>query len=155
MTEISESVCLRMKSELTAFRFLDAGDLDELPCYFQIREIPAGGIAWKEGDPCNYLAFIVSGKLEIKKETEFPGKQVIVGVYSKGAIAGEICILERQPREVSAVALEDTMLVILTCENFDRLIKEHPLLGIKFLKGILLTVSKRLKKSFDRLAAIF
>ncbi len=155
MTDLPENVCLRVKGELAAFRFLNDEDMEDLPCYFGIREIPAGTTIWKEGDPCDYMAFIIAGRLEVKKETEFAGKQVLVGVYSKGAIAGELCILEGHPREVTAVALEDTTLIVLTRTNFDRLVWERPALGVKFMKGILLTVSKRLRRSFDRLAAIF
>jgi len=155
MTEISEDLCLRMKNELGLFHFLNEDDLVEMPCYFALMELSKGEQLCREGDPCDYVAFIVSGSLEIKKETEFAGKQVILGVYSKGSIVGELCILDGQPRAVSAEALEDTTLVILSRENLDKLINEHPELGVKFLKGMLVTVSLRLRKSFDRLAAIF
>jgi CRP-like cAMP-binding protein len=78
-----------------------------------------------------------------------------LGIYSQGTFVGELCILDSSPRAVTAVALEDVSFVLITRENFDKLIKTHPELGIKFMKGMLLSVSKRLRSSFDRLVEVF
>jgi len=53
------------------------------------------------------------------------------------------------------VALEDVYLAIITQENLDKLIDTKPGVGAKLLKGMLLTVSDRLRKSFDRLTVFF
>jgi len=155
MEGVSEQLCIRMKNDLSLFRFLSEADLRELPCYFEQKHVAAGDALCEEGGTCDYVAFIISGQLEIRKDTEFTGKQVILGVYSRGSIVGELCILEDVPRAVTAVALEDTALIVLRKEMFDRLIEEHPAIGAKFLKGILLVVSRRLRKSFERLAEVF
>jgi CRP/FNR family cyclic AMP-dependent transcriptional regulator len=76
---------------------------------------------------------------------------VILGIYSKGAL----CILDDSLRKVTAVALEDVSLAIITRENVDKLIAIYPGLGAKLLKGMLLTVSDRLRKSFDRIVTFF
>ncbi len=140
-----------MKGEKSIFHFLSDEDLKNLSAFFESKHIPAGETLWKEEDPFNYIAFIVSGRVEIKKETEFKGKNVIVGIYSKGAL----CILDDSLRKVTAEALEDVSLAIITQENLDKLIDTNPGLGAKLLKGMLLIVSGRLRKSFDRLAVFF
>lgn len=155
MKQIPEDLCLNMRKELSLFNFLSKDDVVDLACYFELKKATAGEVLWREEDVCDYVGFIASGRLEIKKETEFKGKQVMLGVYSKGAIVGELCILDGHPRVVTAVALEDVTLVLLTRENFEKLLEEHPALGIKFLKGMLLSMSLRLRKSFDRLVATF
>ena len=55
------------------------------------------------------------------------------------------------------VALEDVKmsLVITIQENLDKLIATNPGLGSKLLRGMLLTVSDRLRKSFDRIVTFF
>lgn len=155
MRTASREVCLQMKQELTAFRFLDPADISVLAPYFECRQVEAGETLWEEGDGCDYLVFVMEGRLEIKKETEFKGKQVIVGVYGRGNIAGELCILDGSPRPVTVAALEDSNLLLLTRDRFEGILKEYPELGVKLLKGMLMAVSIRLRKSFDRLAAIF
>lgn len=153
--EVSEKTCLVMKNELSLFPFLDEKDLAEVPCFFERRTVKAGVTLFREGDPCDYLAYIVGGSLQIKKQTEFQEKRFILGIYGAGSIVGELCIIDDVPRVVTAVAREDSTLVVLTRENFDAMLTTCPELGVKFLKGLLLAVSIRLRKSFDRMSSIF
>jgi CRP-like cAMP-binding protein len=140
-----------MKEEKSVFNFMSDEDLRNLSAFFEIKNIPAGKILWEKEDPYDYMAFIVSGRVEIMKETEFEGRELIVGIYSKGAL----CILDDSLRTVTAKALEDVTLAIITQKNLDKLIDTNPESGAKLLKGMLLTVSIRLRKSFDRLAVFF
>jgi len=152
---VGGDVCVRMKNDLSAFRYLENQDLEFLAHHFQCKQVEAGETLWSEGDESTYVAFIMEGRVDAKKVTEFKGKQVIVGVYGRGSIVGELGFLDDATRAVTAVALEPSNLLILTRESFAELLEEHPDLGAKLLKGMLLAVSIRLRKSFDRLAAIF
>jgi CRP-like cAMP-binding protein len=151
MKAVFKDLGITLKGEKSEFHFLSDEDLKNLSAFFESKNIPEGETLWKEEDPFDYIAFIVSGRVEIKKETEFGGMNVIVGIYSKGAL----CILDESLKKVTAVALEDVSLAIITQENLDRLIATNPGLGAKLLKGMLLTVSSRLRKSFDRLTVFF
>lgn len=153
--EVSEETCLVMKEELSFFPFMDRKDLADVPCYLKRREVKAGEVLFREGDPCDYLAYIVAGSLEIRKQTEFQGKQFILGLYGEGSLVGELCILDAVPRQVTATAKEDSTLIVLSRENFEKMLSDYPELGVKFLKGLLLAVSIRLRKSFDRISSIF
>ncbi|NIO17240.1 MAG: cyclic nucleotide-binding domain-containing protein [Deltaproteobacteria bacterium] len=155
LDEVSEDLCIWMKKELSLFPYFKEEDLADLPCFFDLVKVRAGETVCGEGDFCDYLAFIVSGRLEISKQTEFPGKNVVIGVYSRGTVMGELCLLDNHPRAVTAVALEDSTLVTLSRDNFNLMLEAFPESGVKFLKGLLLAVSIRLRKSYDRLASIF
>jgi len=147
--------CLWMKRNLGLFHYLTEAEVKSIADHFVRREAAEGEILWREGDPCDYIAFILSGRIEVKKKTEFPGREVIVGIYGPGSIAGELCIIDGERRAVTAEAVEPTILVSLSRTDLDRLLDEHPRIGGRFLKGILRRVSVRLRKSFDRLAEIF
>lgn len=153
--DMYDELCECMEGEQNVFTFLDAKDLRGLCGYFQCRTVQAGEILWKEGDPCDYMAFVVSGRVEVKKQTEFEGKHVVVGLFSKGSIIGALCILDNSPRAVTAVALEDGTILTMSRDNFEKLMNSHPELGAKLMKGMLLSTSVRLRKSFERLAAFF
>jgi len=155
MIRTSEEQCALLKKRLRFFHFLGEDDLAAVADYFSCRQFRAGETLWQEGDDGDYEAFIVEGRVEVKKETEFPGKQVVVGVYSAGTIVGELCVVDQRPRAVTAVALEDTAILTLSCSQLEKLLEQNPAVGIRLLKGILLAVSTRLRKSFERLAAIF
>ena len=155
MNEVQGEVCSRMRADLRFFRFLDGRALSALADFFSCRKVSAGEILWQEGEADDYEVFIISGRLEAKKQTEFAGKEVVVGVFSAGTIVGELSFLDQRPRAVSVVALEDSELLLLSRENFERLLAEHPEQGVALLKGMLLAVSTRLRKAYERLAAIF
>ena len=144
-----------MIGENSAFRFLCGENMNELSKYFQAKTIKAGETLWEEGDRSGYVAIICSGRIEIKKQTEIKGKHVVMGIYSRGAVVGALGILGGRPRAVTATAPEEVSLVMINHENFEKLIENNPELGSKLLKGVLLSVSIRLRKSFERLATFF
>lgn len=155
MSEVMGEVCARMRTDLSCFHFLSDQDVGVLGPYFTCRQAQASEVLWREGDPSDDVAFIVSGQVVIKKETEFPGRHVIVGIYGPGTIAGELCILTGRPRAVTAEAMTHCALLMLTRERFDTLAADHPGLALKLLKGMLFAVSTRLSAAFERLATVF
>ncbi len=155
MIKTSDAVCRQIKEEMRYFRYLDKDAIEILKPRLTCLQIPAGEILWSEDDPGDRVVFVASGRIEEKKNTEFEGKQVVVGVYGPGTVLGEFGILEDHPRAFTVLALEDTDLLVLGREEFDRLLDEHPAVGVGLLKGILLATTIRLEKSYDRLASIF
>jgi len=155
MNDVATNICECMKAEHNVFSFLEEKNAEELCKYFTCTTASAGEILWTEGSPCDYIAIIVSGRVEVKKETEFRDRHVVVGVISSGSIVGALCILDGKPRAVTAEALEDTSFLRLTPENFEKLLRANPDAGVKLLKGILMSVSTRLRRCFDRLTGFF
>lgn len=151
----SQQLCRKMKRELGFFSFLSEADLEEVSPFFNCRMVKAGARVWTSGDPSAYVAFIVSGRVQIKVDTEFPGKQVVVGVFSRGAAIGVSCTVSERARNTTAQAMEDTGLLLISHENFNQLIDRQPRLGVKLLQGMLLSESTRLHKAYARLAAVF
>jgi CRP-like cAMP-binding protein len=150
----TEELCGRLMRDFRFFGTLQEDEINQFLSFCSYRKESAGVNLWTEGDSDNYAAFIVSGKLGIKKKTEFE-KYMIVGTFAKGSVAGELCLLTDRNRSVTAVIMEDVELVILESHDFEKLISEHPMLGLKLLRHIFLVTSKRLARSTDRIASIF
>lgn len=150
-----ETLCEEIKKKPTSlFQFLNEEDYSLIPCYLEEKRMKAGEILCTEGDSCDFIAFIISGRLEIGKKTEYGEKQVILAIYGEGSMIGESSVIDELPISVTAIALEDTTLGILSRENLNKLLDSNPTVGLKFLKGMYLTVTIRLRKSFERLASI-
>lgn len=154
-TSSIDSLSLRMKEVFKFFKTLSDDEIEAFLSYCENRQVDGGEILWHEGDTDNYAAFVVSGKVGIKKKTEFKGKYMIVGTFARGTVVGELCLLSDNARSVTAEVLEPAEIVILSSMNFEMLIAERPMLGLKLLRHIFLVISKRLQRSTDRIAKIF
>ena len=153
--ESVDSLSHRMKESFKFFKALSDEEIDTFLRFCETRSAEVGEILWKEGDSDNYAVFVVSGKLGIKKKTEFKGKYMIVGTFAKGTVVGELCLLTDHARSVTCEVLESVEIVNLTSSSFECLITERPMLGLKLLRHIFLVISKRLSRSTDRIAKIF
>lgn len=150
-----QTLCERMKQELRCFSFLSSVELEEITPFFSCRVVAAREDLWRSGEADEYMAFIISGRIELKVDTEFPGKQVVVGVFSRGSVIGTSSVLNDQPRTTTARALETAGLVLLSRESFEALVEAQPQVGINLLKGVLLSETHRLSRAYARLASIF
>lgn len=156
MEQLSDKIRLWFKKDLPIFHYITRSDIKRLPpSLFEQVNVYKGETVCVEGKICDFVALIISGKLEIRKKTEFEGRQVVIGILSEGSVVGEIWILGEYPGPVTAVAAEDSTLLMMSRENFNSLIEQDPVVGVKLLKGLLLTTSIRLRKSYDRMAALF
>ncbi|MBI4844452.1 MAG: cyclic nucleotide-binding domain-containing protein [Nitrospirae bacterium] len=144
-----------LKDKLQVFHLLSDEELDKVIPLFELVKYPAGATLFNEGDPGDYFAVVLSGKLEVKKQTEFKDKSIVLALLGRGSFTGELSMLDGQVRSAGVVAHEDSELFILKRETLDRFMDEYPHIGIKILKGIVRTMSIRLRKSVERMATIF
>lgn len=155
MVPVHEDQCVQMKRDFRFFHFLTEEDITQLQKFFKCSSYAPGEDLWREGDSSYFIAFITRGRVETKKETEFKGKQVVVGVYGIESLIGIESLLSKEERPVTATAMEECSVLILDQESFDTLNLQHPELSNRLMKGMLFCLSMRLKQSYERLAAIF
>lgn len=152
-TIIKEHLCI-FKAELP-FSFLNDEELEKIACFFELVKYPSNTVVFKEGDPGDFIGFVSSGKLEVKKQTEFKGNQLIIALLSKGALVGELSMFDKHNRSATVETVENTTMIILRNEAFDALIEQHPDIGVKILKSFIRILSLRLRKATERLTTIF
>lgn len=144
-----------IKDELIIFHHLNDEDLEQILPFFELLNCPAGTAIFNEGDEGGYACFIATGRFEVKKQTEFKGKQVIVALLGKGSIVGEMSLVDQHPRSATVVAREDSQLLVLRREAVESILQKYPYIGIKILKGLNRVLSIRLRQTVDRLVGIF
>ncbi|VAX23936.1 hypothetical protein MNBD_NITROSPINAE02-734 [hydrothermal vent metagenome] len=140
--------------EVPQFDNLTSEELDKLSESIFYHQAPSGTVLCKEGNPGDSLFYIVKGKIEIRKET-IDGRQTILARFNKGASVGEMSLIENSPRSATATAIEDSEFLILTSENFERLLETNPQIGIKVLRNIARSLSTRLRYTSGRFADVF
>ncbi len=152
--EYTKRILKDLKEEII-FSLLDDEDIEKIAPYFELNTYSTGDIVFKEGDPGDFVGLVISGKLEVKKQTEFEGKQVIIALLSRGALVGELSIFDMHKRSATVEAVEETTMLIIRNDRLEALMQEHPCTGIKILKGLLRILSLRLRKATERLTHIF
>jgi CRP/FNR family cyclic AMP-dependent transcriptional regulator len=143
-----------LRSEMI-FSFIQDDDADKIIPFFDIVDYSVGSVVFKEGDSGDFIGFVVSGKLEVKKQTEFKGNQLIIALLSSGASVGELSIFDQHQRSATVEAIEDTTMLILRNTSLDALLQQHPYTGTKLLKGLIRILALRLRKATERLTTIF
>ncbi len=136
------------------FSFLSAEEMGMLFSYLEFREWQSSEIVMKIGDPGDFMGFLVKGKLAIKMEGIFPGKPILVAVFERGSLVGEIAVVAGGQRHATVVATEKSQLLILSRENMELLLRQAPALGLKFFRRIIHVLGHRLGKASDRLARL-
>ena len=146
---------IKLKDELKIFHLLDDEEIEKLAHYFEKITFPAGTVLFKEGETADFFGFVVSGKLEVKKETEFEEKQIVLAILEKGAIVGELSLIGINTRTATTVALQDSELFTISNEQLEQFIQKYPYTGIKILKGLIRVMSLRFRKTVERLTTVF
>ena len=144
----------KLRSEMI-FSFIEEDDVEKIIPFFELVDYPATSVVFREGDPGDFIGFVVSGKLEVKKQTEFKGNQLIIALLSSGALVGELSIFDQHERSATVEAVEDTAMLVLRNTSLDALLQQHPHTGTKLLKGLIRILALRLRKATERLTTIF
>ena len=154
--KVLKELIFEMKEKLLLFHFLTNEEVELIIPYLDIVAFPKGASIFKEGEKGDFVGFISNGKLEVKKSTEFEGKQVILATLGRGSLVGELAFVDiDEPRTATVVALENSELVVMKRDALEDLTGKWPYIGVKILKGIIRILAVRLRKSSERLTLIF
>lgn len=103
-----------------------------------------------EGQPVRTLYFVIAGEAAVVKE-DVPGKPVALATVGKGAVLGEMSLLDNAPAFATIVVTEPLQSVAIAHADFTDLIDQHPRIGCKVFRKIAKTTSLRLKLACGQL----
>ncbi len=108
--------------------------------HIETREIKANHYIFREREVGD-LAFIIdSGTVEIVKNAD--GNEVVIGTLGKGAMFGEMALIDKVPRMASARAVERVTLTVVPRGLMNRKIEEID----PFVKGLLRVLSDHVRR---------
>lgn len=137
------------------FSLIDDDESEKIAPFFELTAYPAKTTVFKEGEPGDFIGIVLSGKLAVKKKTEFKGNQVIIALLGRGALLGELSIFDKHERSATVETVDNTTILILRNDSLGALIQQYPYTGIKILKSFIRILSLRLREVTERLTAIF
>lgn len=134
------------------FQNLDRYQFGILEQYLTFRGIETGEYLFFEGEMGNYVAFVVAGGIEILKQ--LPDKQVTLVTLKPGDSIGEMALIDDLSRSASAKATQRTGLIVLPKRDFERILIDHPRIGINILKALASMLSLKLRRTNEALSEI-
>jgi CRP/FNR family cyclic AMP-dependent transcriptional regulator len=149
-TDRSGSVYLEhlcdMMEKVQMFTDFKREELQVLAGYMQYHEAKKGTEVFSEGGREGYMCFVIDGKLDILKESEY-GKPTKITVVRGGKTIGEMSIIDGLPHSASAIVAEDSNLIMFSKFNFEKLCDEKPDLALRLLVRISRLMSLRLRQT--------
>jgi rhodanese-related sulfurtransferase len=97
--------------------------------------IPGKTLLFKRGDPGDSFWVIQSGKVRVFRRDD-KGTEITFSELGPGKSFGEMALLTGEPRSASVETLEECRLMVLSKEQFDRVLKSHPDLSLSFIKQL-------------------
>ena len=135
-----------MISGITLFSDLGSSEMQQLASYLQAYRAPAGSVIFSEGEPASYICVLQSGAVDIVKD-DARGESKTVATVGAGKTLGEMAVVDGEPRSATCVAKKDCVLLLLTRENFQRIVHHYPGLAVKLLVVIAKLLSQRLRQA--------
>ncbi|HEY9074630.1 MAG TPA: cyclic nucleotide-binding domain-containing protein [Desulfobaccales bacterium] len=118
------------------------------------REVSAGSVIIREGEPGNSMYIMVEGEVEITKrltlelDEDTPKDRVMIRLNAEdGVYFGEMSLLENDPRSATVTALTDCRLLELHQKDCQELIQHDPAMGVKLLLRLAQLLSRHLRKT--------
>lgn len=111
-------------------------DLAKIAAIAEEIEYEAGEIVFREKEKGDALFFVVSGEVSLRKRD-----REIARVYSQGNF-GDLALLDNEPREFTAVAVQDSHVLRIGSEEFYELLEDH----VEIARAIIKSLTKRIRK---------
>lgn len=117
---------LRQLSRLMSV--LSDEELDRLVPLLSERRFKPRQLIFAAGEPVERIYLVLTGSVKIYQVAE-NGKEVIVDIVGKGGIVGDMAIIEGSERTASAQALDETVAVSISWEDFSHVMQHSPRLA--------------------------
>jgi len=131
------------------FSRLEVEDRRRLAEVARLQFYRRGDMVFAEGDPPDYFCTVVQGRVKVFKMTP-AGKDVILEIFGAGDPLGAVAAYDGHPFPASAVAIEDSQVLLVPRDAFFALLEQHPTL----VRGLLSGLTHRLAELAFRLAEL-
>lgn len=138
-------------SLIPIFSGLNAQELQAIEKFMFFNKVEPGEYVFKEGEKGDYVCFVASGALDVIKLNQ-NAQPVVITTLARGGSIGEMALIDKLTRSASIRACTPSSLIVLTRKGFEMILKLHPEIGIKILKGVASLLSINLRKTSDKLA---
>jgi serine/threonine protein phosphatase PrpC len=140
------SLKLEILKSMQMFRYLSYRELVRVLNVTETHEYGAGQEIIRQGDPGEAMYVVLSGQVKLDREG------AVVAQLGRGQHFGEMALVDRTVRSLTATAAEDSRLLALRRRDFYEIIKKEPSLSVKLLWSFVQVLAERLRKTTSNLS---
>jgi CRP/FNR family transcriptional regulator len=150
-----------------SFIAVNKDDLAAIPVFSQLSEVEREAVAsitdkklffmgnrvFCRGDPGGQLFIVHKGVVKITRSIRGNFEQSLA-IKKSGDLFGKVSFFDNQNQYSTAVCVTDSMIFIINKAYFDELTQINPVLGVKILRSINISICSQLRKtnsSFNRM----
>jgi CRP/FNR family transcriptional regulator, cyclic AMP receptor protein len=123
-------------SSIDVFRDLPRSEVEHLAETTRMITCPRGRVVYRAGETSEALFLLKTGRVQIVRESA-DGKRLISAVLGPHTFFGEMALVgQRFPQDSTAEATEDALICVLSRKDLERLILQHPKVGLRFLEQL-------------------
>ncbi len=141
------SLKLEVLKGMQLFRYLTYRELVGVMNITETHEYSAGQSIINQGDEGDAMFVVLNGKISLHQQ------DVEVAILEKGQHFGEMALVDRTVRSLSATASESSRLLAIRRKEFFRIIKKQPELSVKLLWSFTQVLAERLRNTTAELSA--
>jgi PPM family protein phosphatase len=143
-TEVS--LKLEALKGMQMFRYLSYKELVRISNVAEMIEVADEQVIFSTGQPGDAMYVVVSGMVRLTRaETQ-------VAELSRGHHFGEMSLVDRSVRSLTAIAAGGSLLVVIHRKDFYEIIKREPALATKMLWSFVQVLGQRLRKTTNDLS---
>lgn len=124
--------------------------LNELAAACSVRELSAGQILFREGDPGGFLFFVRHGALDALTSSDSAELSLLLRTLGPGDFGGLTSLTLGQPRSATLRAARASTLLTIDRASVLRLLDEHP----DFAQSVIAALSQKVRHTNKRLAML-
>jgi CRP-like cAMP-binding protein len=133
---------------IKVFAGMDDRQLEDFLQYMEVVSVGKNSLLIKENEHGDAMYIVLAG--ELRASVVVAGKETRLSILSVGDFLGEISLLDEGPRSANVIANEDSVLVVISAESFQRMVQENPALATPFLYALSRSVVTRLRQISKR-----
>ena len=143
-TEVS--LKLEVLKGMQMFRYLSYKELVRVGNIAEMVELPPDQVIFSAGQPGDAMYVVISGSVRLTKD------DTTVTELGRGHHFGEMSLVDRSVRSLTATATEGTRLVVIHRKDFYDMIKREPATAVKMLWSFVQVLGARLRKTTNDLS---
>ncbi len=144
---------LRCLRKITIFSELAADELNLMAGQMHLLRSVKGSVLFREGDPGDFVCFVVDGILEVVK-TSADGTERSIAKLISGCSIGEMAVVGSFPRSATVRSRSEATLLTLQRDRLARICQEHPQIGVRIFRAIAQLLSMHLRKTSENLSEL-